>query len=48
LTHAIAKKSLAIAAAIVGDVVYCVANVLEIDAVVFYSAAASVRILSWR
>jgi hypothetical protein len=31
-----------------GDVVQRVLNVLEIDAVVFHSAAASARIRSWR
>jgi len=45
---AIVKESLAIAAAVVGDVVQRVLNVLEIDAVVYRSTAASARMCCWR
>ena len=46
LTHAVVEERIAIASAVARDVDQCVLDVLEIDAVVFHSTAASARIRS--
>ncbi len=44
LTHAVVDKRVMAATAVRGHIVECVANVLEVDAVVSHSTAASARI----